>query len=96
MLLSTARALDHANANVAVTQEVKSKDPKFSPRTGFGYQIHTTAAGTANLGGGSLLMREDGSFGVLEAKIWGPNVVSFQLQVGQKEEDHWACSGCWR
>ena len=42
---------DHANVNLAVVQEVKLKDPKFAPRTGFGYQIHTTAAGTDNCGG---------------------------------------------
>jgi len=36
-LLSTARALDHANVDVAVVQEVKLKDPKFAPRTGFEY-----------------------------------------------------------
>ena len=45
-LLSTARALDHANVDVAVVQEVKLKDPKFALRTGFGCQIHTTATGT--------------------------------------------------
>ena len=42
----TARALDHANVDIAVGQEVKLKDPKFAPRTGFECQIHTTAAGT--------------------------------------------------
>ena len=47
-LLSAARAFDHANVDLAVVQEVKLKDPKFAPRTGFGYQIHTTATGTDN------------------------------------------------
>ena len=76
-LLLAARAFDQANVKLAVIQEVKLKDPKFAPRTGFGYQIHTTAAGTDNCGGISLLVREDGSFGVEEVKVWGPNILSF-------------------
>ena len=39
------------------------------------------------------MVREDGSFGVEEVKVWGPNVLSFQLQVGQKEEERWHCVG---
>ena len=50
-LLSAAWAFDHANVHLAVVQEVKLKDPKFAPRTGFGDQIHMTTAGTDNCGG---------------------------------------------
>ena len=39
------------------------------------------------------MVREDGSFGVEEVKVWGPNVLSFQLQVEQKEEEWWHCVG---
>ena len=94
-LLSVARAFDHANVDVAVVQEVKLKNPKFAPRTGFGYQIHTTAAGTGNCGGISLLVRENGPFSVEEVKVWGENVLSFQLQVGEEEEDRWHCVGAY-
>ena len=34
-LLSTMRALDQANVNIAAVQEVKLKDPKFALQTGF-------------------------------------------------------------
>ena len=51
-LLLMARALGHANVDVAVAQEVKLTELKFAPQTGFGYQIHTTATGTDNCGGG--------------------------------------------
>ena len=51
--------------------------------------IHTTAAGINNCGGVSLLVQEDGSFGVEEVKVWRLNVLSFQLQVGEKEEERW-------
>ena len=47
----------------------------------------TTAAGSDNCGGVSLLVREDGLFGVEEMEVWGSNVLSFQLQVGEKEEE---------
>ena len=90
-LLSAARPFDDDNDDVAVVQEVKLKNPEFAPRTGFGYTIHTTAAGTDNCGGGSLLVREYGLFWVEEVKVWGPNVLSFQLQVGEKEEERWYC-----
>ena len=86
-LLSVARALDHANVDVAVVQETKLKNPSFAPRTGFGYQIHTTAAGTGNCGGVSLLVREGGAFGIEEVKVWGENVLLFELQVGKEEKD---------
>ena len=39
------------------------------------------------------MVREDGSFGVMEVKVWEPNVLSFQVQVGQKEKDCWHCVG---
>ena len=45
--------------------------------------------------GVSLLVREDGLFGVEEVKVWGPNVLSFQLQVGEKEEERWHCVGAY-
>ena len=92
-LLLTTQALDHVTVTVAVVQEVKLKDPKFAPQTGFRYQIHATAAGIGGCGGVSLLAREDGSFGVMEVKVWGPNILSFQLQAGQKKEDCWHCVG---
>lgn len=56
-------------------------------RTGFGYTIHTTAADSDHCGGISLLVRESDSFGVEEVKVWGENVISFELQVGQGEKD---------
>ena len=39
------------------------------------------------------MVREDGPFGVEMVKIWGPNVLSFHLQVEQKEEERWHCVG---
>ena len=68
-ILSTARALDHANVDVAIVQEVKLKHPKFAPRSGFGCAIHMTAAGIDNYGGVSLLVREDDLFGVEQVKV---------------------------
>ena len=41
------------------------------------------------------MVREDGLFGVEEVKVWGPNVLSFQLHVGQKEEERWHCVGAY-
>ena len=41
------------------------------------------------------MVREGGSFGVEEVKVWGPNVLSFQLQVGEKEEERWHCVGAY-
>ena len=38
------------------------------------------------------MREEDGSFGAMEVKVWRPNVLSFQIQVGQKEEDRWHCA----
>ena len=37
-LLLVAHALNHVNVDVAVVQEVKLKDPKFAPWTGFEYE----------------------------------------------------------
>ena len=39
------------------------------------------------------MVREDGSFGVEEVKVRGLNVLSFQIQVGEKEEEWWHCVG---
>ena len=39
------------------------------------------------------MVKEDGSFEVMEVKVWGPNFLLFQLQVGQKEKDRWYCVG---
>ena len=94
-LLSVARAFDHTNVDVAVVQEVKLKNPKFAPRTGFGYQIHTTAAGSGSCGGVSLLVRENGPFSVEEVKVWGENVLSFELQVGEGDKEQWHCVGAY-
>ena len=41
------------------------------------------------------MVREIGSFGVDGVKVWGPNVLSFQLQVAQKEEERWHCVGAY-
>ena len=41
------------------------------------------------------MVREDGLFGVEEVKVWGPNALSFQLQVGQKEEEQRYCVGAY-
>ena len=71
------------------------KNPKFTLRTGFGYAIHTTAADSDHCGGISLLVREDDSFGVEEVKVWGENVISFELQVGEGEKDRWHCVGAY-
>ena len=38
-------------------------------------------------------MRKDGSFGIEEVKVWGPNALFFQLQVGQEKENRWRCVG---
>ena len=54
-LLSAARALDHANVDVAFLQEVKLKDPKFASKTGYGYSIVSMAAGTTMCGGGGVI-----------------------------------------
>ena len=64
-----AHALDHANVNVTVVQEVKLKDPTFAPRTGFRYTIHTMAKGPRNCRRISLLVLESDSFGVKEVKV---------------------------
>ena len=40
-----------------------------------------------------MLVKEDGSFRVEEVKVWEPNVLSFQLQVGEETEDRWHCVG---
>ena len=40
-----------------------------------------------------MLVSEDGLFGVEEVKVWGPNIISFQLHVGLKNEDRWHCVG---
>ena len=86
-LLSAARALDHANVDVAVVREVKIKDPKFASKKGFGYSILATAAGTDNCGGVALLARENDLCSVEEAKPWGPNVISWEMQVGLEEKE---------
>ena len=39
--------------------------------------------------GVSLLVREDGSIGMEEVKVWGPNILSFELHVGQEKENRW-------
>ena len=67
-LLSAARALDHANVDVAFLQEVKMKNPKFASRTGYGYTIVTTAAGTMRCGGVLLMTRKSDLFSIKEAK----------------------------
>ena len=40
-------------------------------------------------------MREGGAFGIEEVKVWGENVLSFELQVGRGEEDRWHCVGAY-
>ena len=84
-LLSAARALDHANVDVAFLQEVKMMNPKFASRSGYGYTIVTTGAGTARCGGVSLLSRKSDLFSIEEAKPWGPNVISWEMQVGEEK-----------
>ena len=82
-LLLTAGALVHTNADVTVVQVVKLKDPKLSSRTVFRFTIHTTTAVPRIARGLTLLVvREDGSFGADEVKMWGPNLLSFELHAG--------------
>ena len=66
------RALNYANLDVTVVQEVKILDPKFVSNKGFEYFILTTAAGTDNCGDVALLVGENHLCMVEEAKPWGP------------------------
>ena len=47
---------------------MKLKDPKFALRTEFGYTIHTAVVGQT-CRGISLLVWEDGLFGIKEVKV---------------------------
>ena len=93
-LLLVVRALNHANVEVAVVQEVKILDPKFVSNKGFGYFILATAAETDNCGDIALVVGENDLCMVEEAKPWSPNVVSWEMQVGKENEECWYCMGC--
>ena len=71
------------------------KNPKFASRTGYGYTIVTTGAGTARCGGVSLLSRKSDLFSIEEAKPWGSNIILWEMQVGEEKEERWYCVGCY-
>ena len=66
--------------HVAVVQEAKFVDRKFTAWTASGYTILAVDAKSASSGGVALLYKESTQFELEEATIQGNNVISFELE----------------
>jgi exonuclease III len=93
-LQSAARSMSETGVDIAFIQEVKITDPRFATKRWAGYDIRTSAAGTAHCGGVALLVREDDdyTFTVENEKVVGANVISFEMVTGRHKR--WFVVGC--
>ena len=87
-LHSAVRSLKRGRVDVAFLQETKIAKAKFAARAYRGYTIRVTPASGKNCGGVGLVYRETKRFSVENAKVVGPNVISFLLITHKKERWH--------
>ena len=88
---SALRAMDACGVDLGLFQETKLTDA-FCTRNSSGYSVLATKAASAWSGGIALFYREHASFEVEEEKVWGPNVMLFELVLGEHETIY--CIGC--
>ena len=92
-LYSAVRALRRGRVDVAILQETKIAKAKFAPRSYKGYTTRVAPSSGKNCGGVGLVYKETSRFSVENAKVVGPNVVSFHLVTHEKER--WYVVGCY-
>ena len=90
-LESALRAMDACGVDLGLFQETKLTNDVYT-RNSSGYSVLASNAVSAWSGGVALFYREHDSFEVEEEKIWGPNVLSFDLVVGR---DRFYCIGAY-
>ena len=90
-LESALRAMEAANVDVGILTETKLTGGIYT-RFSSGYQVLATDANSAWLGGVALFWRESLSFVVEEPRVWGSNVISFELVTGRHR---YYCMGCY-
>ena len=68
-----------------MVQETKCIDPQYATKGAAGYKIRTAAAASFACGGVALLWRdgERDIFRVENDRVQGPNVITFELVVGE-------------
>ena len=81
--------------DIAILQEVKPSDPKYTVRKCPSYEIWTAAAGTANCRGVAPLVREnaDGAFTIENEKVIKSNVILCEMETGRHK--WWFVIGCY-
>ena len=82
---SALRAMDACGVDLGIFQETKLTDEYYT-RNSSGYKVLATKAASAWSGGIALFYREHASFEVEEEKVWGQNVMSFELVLGGAQE----------
>jgi len=81
-LESALRAMDALGVDIGLFQETKLTKGIYT-RNSSGYSVLASDAPSAWSGGVALFYRENDLFEVEEQKLWGPNVLSFELQTGE-------------
>jgi exonuclease III len=81
-LESALRAMDSLGVDIGLFQETKLTGDIYT-RFSSGYSVIASNAPSAWSGGVAFFYREHDSFEVEEQKIWGPNVLSFQMVTGR-------------
>ena len=79
------RSPQRGRVDTAVLQETKIAKANFAARNYRGYTIRVAPSSGKNCGGVGLVFKETGHFTVENAKVVGPNVVSFQLLTKEDE-----------
>ena len=74
-------------------QETKIAQAKFAPRAYRGYTIRVSPSSGKNCGGVGLVYRKSKRFSVENAKVVGPNVISFEMVLHKLEQ--WFVVGCY-
>ena len=81
-LEAALRGMEQANMDLGVIQETKITDGVYT-RTSAGYRVVATDAPSRHRSGIALFYKEGADFAVEEVRPYGPNVISFEVVVGE-------------
>ena len=90
-LEAACRSLDSLGVNIAVLQKTRLPAGRYT-RFSNGYAIVATPAPSHHQGGVALVWRDGEAYEVEEHKVYGPNVLAFELVTGV---DRYYCVGAY-
>ena len=91
VLESALRVMAQANMDLGIFQETKCTDRIYT-RESAGYSVVATDAPSRHRGGVAVFYRPSSHFVVEAVRLFGPNVVGFQLATGTQR---WCIIGCY-